>query len=40
VKLWVAQKAWEEGLDAELERVVRDWVGRDWPFERPFWRDR
>jgi RimJ/RimL family protein N-acetyltransferase len=40
VKLWVTQRAWDEGLDAELERAVREWVEREWPFERPFWRDR
>jgi hypothetical protein len=28
VKLWVTRKAWEEGLDAKLERVVRDWSVR------------
>jgi RimJ/RimL family protein N-acetyltransferase len=40
VKLWVTRPAWEEGLDAELERAVREWVEREWPFQRPFWRDR
>jgi RimJ/RimL family protein N-acetyltransferase len=40
VKMWVTRQAWEEGLDAELERAVRDWVERDWPFQRPFWRER
>ncbi len=40
VKLWVTGKAWEEGLDAELERALREWVERDWPFQRVFWRDR
>jgi RimJ/RimL family protein N-acetyltransferase len=40
VKMWVTRKAWEEGLDAELERTVREWVAREWPFQRPLWRDR
>ena len=40
VRMWVTRQAWEEGLDAELERAVREWVERAWPFTRPFWRDR
>ena len=40
VRLWVTRPAWEEGLDAELERAVRDWVAREWPFERVDWHDR
>ena len=40
VRMWVTRAAWDEGLDAELERAVREWVERDWPFERPFYRDR
>jgi RimJ/RimL family protein N-acetyltransferase len=40
VRLWVTRAAWEEGLDAELERAVREWLARDWPFERPDWGDR
>jgi RimJ/RimL family protein N-acetyltransferase len=40
VRLWVTRQAWEEGLDAELESAVRAWVDREWPFERPLWRDR
>ena len=39
-KLWVTGKAWAEGLDAVLEATVREWVERDWPFERPLWRGR
>jgi hypothetical protein len=34
VRLWVTRPAWAEGLDPELERAVRDWIERDWPFER------
>ena len=40
VKLWVTGKAWDEGIDGDLESAVRDWVERAWPFERPLWRDR
>lgn len=40
VRMWVTRQAWEDRLDAELEAAVRAWVARDWPFERPFWRDR
>jgi RimJ/RimL family protein N-acetyltransferase len=40
VRMWVTRQAWEDGLDAELEGAVRDWLTRDWPFERPFWHDR
>jgi RimJ/RimL family protein N-acetyltransferase len=39
VKMWVIGKAWEEGLYAELEQIVHRWVEREWPFQRPFWRD-
>lgn len=39
-RMWVTRRAWDEGVDAQLERRVREWVERDWPFERPFWRDR
>jgi hypothetical protein len=40
VRLWVTRPAWEDGLDGELERAVRDWVGRAWPFERVDWGER
>ena len=40
VHMWVTQAAWNEGLDAELERTVREWVAREWPFPRPLFRDR
>lgn len=40
IRMWVTQRAWDEGLDPELEGAVREWVGRVWPFQRPFWRDR
>ena len=34
VRLWITRPAWDEGLDPELQRAVRDWIERDWPFER------
>jgi RimJ/RimL family protein N-acetyltransferase len=40
VRMWVTRAAWEEGLGAELETVVRDWLEREWPFQRPAWGDR
>jgi Acetyltransferase (GNAT) domain len=40
ISLWVTSTAWKEGLDGELETAVREWVERDWPFERPNWRNR
>jgi RimJ/RimL family protein N-acetyltransferase len=40
IRMWVTHQAWEEGLDGELERAVREWVAREWPFRRPYWRDR
>jgi hypothetical protein len=32
VHLWVRRDAWQAGLDEELERTVRAWVGTGWPF--------
>jgi RimJ/RimL family protein N-acetyltransferase len=40
VRMWVTRAAWDEGLDPEVERAVREWVERDWPFERQLYRDR
>ena len=40
VRLWVRREAWDEGLDAELERAVRAWVAERWPFERVAWYER
>jgi hypothetical protein len=34
VKLWVRTDAYADGLDAELEAAVREWVATRWPFER------
>ena len=35
VYLWARQSEYEKGMEDELERVVRDWLDRDWPFENP-----
>jgi hypothetical protein len=32
VQLWVRKSEYDKGLDAELEKAVREWIGRDWPF--------
>jgi hypothetical protein len=40
VRLWVRQEAWDAGLDPQLERAVRAWIGDSWPFERVDWRER
>lgn len=37
VRWWVTREAWDEGLYDELERLVRDWVERAWPFAQPKW---
>lgn len=40
VRLWVRRDAWHDGLDPILERAVREWIAREWPFERVRWPDR
>lgn len=40
VRLWVRRDAWDAGLDPVLERAVREWIARDWPFDRVRWPDR
>jgi RimJ/RimL family protein N-acetyltransferase len=40
VAMWVTRSAWDEGLDPELERAVRAWTDREWPFARAFYRGR
>jgi hypothetical protein len=40
VRLWVRRSAWDQGLDAVLEAAVRDWLGREWPFETVDWSER
>jgi hypothetical protein len=40
VWMWVRRSAWEEGLDPVLEAAVRDWLEREWPFEKVDWGER
>jgi hypothetical protein len=40
VWMWVRRSAWEDGLDPVLERAVRDWIAREWPFSDVEWVDR
>jgi hypothetical protein len=40
VWMWVRRSAWEDGLDPVLERAVRDWIAREWPFSDVEWADR
>jgi hypothetical protein len=40
VRMWVRRSAWEDGLDPLLERAVREWTARDWPFTSVDWADR
>ena len=40
VRLWVRRDAWDEGLDPELERAVREWLAERWPFRSAVWPDR
>ena len=37
VHMWVRRSAWHEGLDPVLETTVREWIEKDWPFERVDW---
>lgn len=34
IQMWVRSSEATSGLDERLYRTVRDWVQRDWPFER------
>ena len=40
VRLWVTRAAWDDGLDAVLERAVREWIDREWPLESVRWPER
>ena len=37
VWMWVRRDAYEDGLDPVVEAVLREWLERDWPFERVDW---
>ncbi len=34
IYIWVRQSAFEDGLDPLLEKAVKDWIGKDWPFRK------
>ena len=40
VAYWVTRTAWEDGLHPILAQSLREWIERDWPFERPLFEDR
>ena len=37
VWMWVRRDAYEDGLDPVVEAALREWLERDWPFERVDW---
>jgi hypothetical protein len=37
VWMWVRRDAYEDGLDPVVETVLREWLERDWPFQRVDW---
>lgn len=40
VWMWVRRDAWENGLDPVVERTLRDWIEREWPFQSVDWGER
>ena len=37
VWMWVRRDAYADGLDPVVEAALREWLERDWPFERVDW---
>jgi hypothetical protein len=37
VWMWVRRDAYEDGLDPVVEAVLREWLEREWPFQRVDW---
>ena len=37
VWMWVRRDVYEDGLDPVVEAVLREWLERDWPFQRVDW---
>jgi hypothetical protein len=37
VWMWVRRDAYEDGLDPVVEAALREWLERDWPFQRVDW---
>jgi hypothetical protein len=40
VRMWVRRDAYDDGLDPVVEAALREWLERDWPFERVDWAER
>jgi hypothetical protein len=38
--MWLRRSAWEAGLDPLLEAALREWLRREWPFQKLDWADR
>lgn len=34
VYMWVRKSAYDQGLDQELYRAVKDWISQKWPFKK------
>jgi hypothetical protein len=34
VYLWVRKSAYEQGMDSRLYKLIKDWIGKEWPFEK------
>jgi len=37
VSFWVTQKEYKKGLYKELYVAMKNWLEKDWPFQKPFW---
>jgi hypothetical protein len=40
VRMWLRRDAYEDGLDPVVEAALREWLAREWPFERLDWAER
>ena len=40
ILMWVREELYPTGLDAELEKGVREWISSKWPFKRPCYPNR
>jgi hypothetical protein len=38
--MWLRRDAYEDGLDPVVEEALREWLAREWPFERLDWAER
>lgn len=37
ISWWVTQEMYEKGFYEKLSLDVKEWVGKEWPFEKVFW---